>query len=53
MPIQDTNYEKINNIYPLYLILSKVNGYFEEINKNKCLTLEPSNESKETTKKYE
>ena len=53
MPIQDTNYEKINNIFPLYLIISKVNGYFEEINKNKCLTLEPSNESKETTKKYE
>ena len=27
-------------------------GYFEEINKNKYLTLVPTNESKEIIKKY-
>ena len=37
----------------LYLIFSNVNGYFEEINRNKYLTLVPTNESKEKLKKYE
>ena len=44
------------NIYsanPSYLILSDVNGYFEEINENKYLTLVPTNESREKIKKYE
>ena len=35
------------------LILRYVNGYFEEINGNKYLTLVPTNESKEKIKKYE
>ena len=30
--IKDLEYVKINSVYPLYLILNKVNGYFEEIN---------------------
>ena len=30
-----------------------MNGYFEEINKSKYLTLVPTNESKEKIKKYE
>ena len=38
---------------PLYLIFHKVNGYFEEINENKYLTLVPFNKSKEKIKKYE
>ena len=38
---------------PLYLIFNKVNGYFEEINGNKYLTLVPTNENKEKIKKYE
>ena len=38
---------------PLHLIINKVNGYFEEINKNKYLTLFPTNESKEIIKRYE
>ena len=46
-------YVKINRVKPLYLILSKVNGYFREINKNKYLTLIPTNESKEIIKNYE
>ena len=32
---------------------NKVNGYLEEINKNKYLTLVPTNKSKEIIKKYE
>ena len=43
----------MNNVDSLYLIISKVNGYFEEINKNKYLTLVPTNKSKELIKKYE
>ena len=34
-------------------MLSKMNGYFEEVNKNKYLTLVPINESKEKIKRYE
>ena len=51
MTIKDSKYVKINSINPLYLIFNKVNGYFEEINGNKYLTLVPTNENKE--KKYE
>ena len=51
--IKDSKYIKINSVNPLYLIFSKVNGYFEEINGNKYLTLVPTNESKEKIKKYE
>ena len=34
-------------------MINKMNGYFEEINKNKYLILVPTNESKEKIKKYE
>ena len=37
----------------MYLIFRYVNGYFEEINGNKYLTLVPTNESKEKITKYE
>ena len=30
--IKDLEYIKINSVNPLYLIINKVNGYFEEIN---------------------
>ena len=53
MTIKDSRYIKINSVNPLYLIFSKVNGYFEEINGNKYLTLVPTNENKEKIKKYE
>ena len=33
--IKDSKYVKINIVNPLYLIFSKMNGYSEEINKNK------------------
>ena len=42
--IKDLEYVKINSVNPLYLIFSKVNGHFEEINENKFLTLVPTNE---------
>ena len=53
MTIKDSKYIKINSVNPLYLIFNKVNGYFEEINGNKYLTLVPTNENKEKIKKYE
>ena len=43
---------KTSSVNPLYLIISKTNGYWclEEINKNKYLTLVPTNESKKIIK---
>ena len=49
--IKDSKYVKTNSVNPLYLIFSKVNGYFEESNKNKYLTLVPTNESNNNNKK--
>ena len=46
-------YVKTFNVNLLYHILKYVNGYFEEINGNKYLTLVPINESKEKIEKYE
>ena len=51
--IKDLKYVKNNSVNPLYIIINKVNEYFEEINGNKYLTLVPTNESKEKIKKYE
>ena len=42
---------KIYSLNPLYLIFNKVNGYFEQTNGNKYLTLVPTNESNEKIKK--
>ena len=44
--IKDLKYIKINKVNPLYLIFGKVNEYFEEINRNKYLTLVPTTRSK-------
>ena len=33
--IKNLKYVKINSVNPLYLIISKVNRYFEKIHKNK------------------
>ena len=46
MMIKDSKYLKINSLSPLYLMINKVNGYFKRINKNKYLTLVPTNKSK-------
>ena len=53
MTIKDSKYVKANSVNPLYLIINKVNGNFEEINGNMYLTLVPTNESKEKEKKYQ
>ena len=50
--IKDSKYVKINSVNPLYLMINRINGYFEEINRNKYLTLVPTNEIKEKIKKY-
>ena len=41
--IKDSKYLKINIVYPVYFIITKVNGYFEGINKNKYLMLIATN----------
>ena len=48
-----SKYVKINSVNLLYPSFSEVNGYFEEINKSKYLTLVPTNNGKEKIKKYE
>ena len=45
--IKESKYVKFNSVNPLYLIFSKVNGYFEEISKSKYLALVPTNETKQ------
>ena len=45
-------YIKIYSVNPLHLIFRSVNGYFEEINRSKYLTLVTTNKSKEKIKKY-
>ena len=44
-------YVKITSIYPLYLMLNKINEYIEKISGNKYLTLVSTNKSKENNKK--
>ena len=53
MTIKDSKYIRINKVNTLFLIINKVNGYFEKINGNKYLTLLPSYESRKIIKKYE
>ena len=52
MTIKDLKYVKVYSVNLLYLIFHKVNGYFEEINENKYLTLVTTDESKEKIKKH-
>ena len=50
--LKDFRYVKVNSVISLYLLIGKVNGYFEEINGNKNLMLVTTDESKEIMKKY-
>ena len=53
---KNLKYVKINSVSPSYLMLNKVNRYFQEINDNKYLKLVPTNETKNETenkKKHE
>ena len=49
--MKDSKYVKTDSVNPLHLIFNKINGYFEEINKNKYLALVATNKSKKN-KKY-
>ena len=51
--IKDLEYLNINSVNSLYSVFSQVNSYFEKNNRNKYLTLVPTNESKEKIRKYE
>ena len=53
MTTKDSKYVKINSVNRLYPIFSKVNGYFEENNGSKYLTLVPTNKSKKKKKNEE
>ena len=51
--VKDLSYPTISSVNPLYLIINKINGYIDKRNANKYLTLVPTDESKDTPKKYE
>ena len=50
--MKDYDYVKINSVNPLYLIIDKVDGHFEEKNENKYLILDSTDKNKEVLMKY-
>ena len=50
--MKDSDYVKIKNVNPFYLIISEVDGHFEEKNGNKYLILDFTDKNKEVLKKY-
>ena len=53
MSVKDLKYLKIYSVNHLYLIIDKINGYIEESNGNKYLTLVSIDENKGTLKMNE
>ena len=47
------DYNNINSVNPLYLMIDEMIGHFEEKNENKYLVLDDIDENKEVLKKYE
>ena len=47
------DYNNINSVNPLYLMINEMIGHFEEKNENKYLVLDDVDENKEVSKKYE
>ena len=47
-----SDYESINCVNPLYLIIDKVDGYIEEKYGNKNLTFASTDENKKVLEKY-
>ena len=43
--VKDLSYRTLNSVNSLYLIINKINGYFEERKENKYLTLAPTDET--------
>ena len=50
--MKDSDYVKINNVNFLYLIIDETDGYIEESNGNKYLTLVSTDKNKEVLTKY-
>ena len=50
--MKDSDYVKINSVNPLYLIIDKADGNFEEKNGNKYLILDSTDKNKEVLIKY-
>ena len=50
--MKDSDYVKISSVNPLYLITDKVDGYIEEKNGNKYLTLVSTDKNKEVLVKH-
>ena len=46
------SYVKMNSVNSLYFIIAKANGYTEESNGNKYLTLVSTDKKKDACKKY-
>ena len=47
------DYNNINSVNPLYLMINEMIGHFEEKNGNKYLVLDDTDEKKEVSQKYE
>ena len=47
------NYNNINSVNPLYLVINEMIGHFEGKNENKYLVLDDIDENKEVLKEYE
>ena len=47
------DYNNINSVNPLYLMINEMVSHFEERNENKYLVLDDTDENKEVLKKYE
>ena len=50
---ETANCNNINSVNPLYKMINKIIGHFEEKNGHKHLILDDVNENKEVSKKYE
>ena len=50
--VKDSVYVKINSVNLLYLNINEVDGYFEERNENKYLTLVFTDKNKEVLRRY-
>ena len=50
--VKNLRYVIINSVNPLYAIIDKINGYIEESNGNKYLTLVPADDSIYVLEKY-
>ena len=50
--MKNSDYVKINNVSPLYLVISEVDEYFEEKNGNEYLTFHSADKNKEVLGKY-